>query len=140
MFQAKLDHVAIACLDPEKLKRVLAIIGCEDKGTEVVPTQEVVTHFLKPEYNEKQQVTLLELLVPTTKDSVIAKFLDKKGPGFHHISFQVKNLEKLMALLLKNNVRLVYEKQQEGAHSTRVNFIHPESTGGILIEISEKIS
>lgn len=139
MFDAKLDHVAIACTDPEKLKRVLALIGCSDLGSEPVESQKVVTHFQMPKPHTNNKATKLELLVPTDPNGTVGKFIAKKGTGIHHISFEVKKLEELMALLSKNSIRVIYEKPQPGAHNMKVNFIHPESTGGVLIEISEKM-
>lgn len=128
------DHAAVATREPAKLKRVLGIIGLDDAGSENVASQGVLTHFLKPESSQPA----VEILEVTDPQGVVAKFLDKKGPGIHHLSFLVTNLKALMAELRAQGVRLVYDDAKPGAHHTRVNFIHPESTGGILIEISEK--
>ncbi len=128
------DHAAVATRDPAKLSRVLSIIGLDDAGQEAVPSQGVVTHFLKPLASE----AMVEILEVTDPQGVVGKYLEKKGPGIHHLSFRVTDLEALMSELLKQGVRLTYDTSKPGAHNTRVNFIHPESTGGILIEISEK--
>jgi methylmalonyl-CoA/ethylmalonyl-CoA epimerase len=128
------DHAAIATREPDKLKRVLAIIGLVDEGAEDVASQGVKTHFLNPKKSETR-VEILEVIDP---QGTVAKYLDKKGPGIHHISFMVTNLDALCAELKAQNVRLVYDNPRTGAHHTRVNFIHPESTGGILLEVSEK--
>ena len=128
------DHAAVATRDPGKLSRVLSIIGLADAGSEPVPSQGVVTHFLKPLASE----AAVEILEVTDPQGVVGKYLEKKGPGIHHLSFRVTDLEALMTELRKQGVRLTYETSKPGAHQTRVNFIHPESTGGILIEISEK--
>lgn len=136
-WNARLDHAAVATREPEKLKKVLELIGLGFTGTEPVPSQGVLTHFLKGEPNHIPQVELLE---PTDNQGVIAKYLDKKGVGIHHLSFMVDHLDALCGELKQNGVRLTYDAPREGAHHTRVNFIHPESTGGVLIEISEKKS
>lgn len=128
-----LDHAAIATREPDKLKRVLAIIGLEDKGSEAVPSQGVLTHFIKPAAGQPA----VELLEVNDAQSPVAKYLDKRGPGIHHLSFRVSDLEALSAELRAQGVRLTYDTAKPGAHHTRVNFIHPDSTGGILIEISE---
>lgn len=130
------DHAAIATNDPEKLKRVLEIIGLADKGAEDVPSQGVKTHFLKPEKSQAQ----VEILEVTDPQGTVAKYLAKKGPGIHHISFLVTKLDDLCVELRAQGVRLVYDQPRPGAHQTRVNFIHPESSGGILIEVSEASS
>ncbi|MBI3555612.1 MAG: VOC family protein [Deltaproteobacteria bacterium] len=128
------DHAAIATRDPAKLSRVLGIIGLTDAGSEPVPSQGVVAHFLKP----LESNPAVEILEVTDAQGVVGKYLEKKGPGIHHLAFRVTDIEALMAELRKQGVRLTYDTAKPGAHGTRVNFIHPESTGGILIEISEK--
>jgi methylmalonyl-CoA epimerase len=131
-----LDHAAVATREPEKLKRVLSLMGLTDSGTEDVAEQGVRTHFFKPA-SSTPMVELLEVIDPA---GVVAKYLDKRGPGIHHLSFLVTELDALCAELRKNSIRLIYDAPRAGAHHTRVNFIHPESTGGILIEVSEKAS
>lgn len=130
------DHVAIATNEPEQLKAILAAIGLLDHGSESVASQAVLTHFLRPANCSEPQVEVLE---PTDPNSVIKKFLDKRGPGIHHLCFRVDRLDELTEKLKGMGVRLVYAEARPGAHETRVNFIHPDSAGGILIEISEKI-
>ena len=135
-WRVRLDHAAVATHDPQKLKRVLALLGLDDEGSEPVPSQGVITHFSKPAASEPR----IEILESTDPNGVVAKFLEKKGPGIHHLSFMIEEgtLETLEQSLRTNSIRLVYKTPQVGAHHTRVNFIHPESTGGILIEIAEK--
>lgn len=116
------------------MKRVLGIMGLTDAGSEPVPSQGVITHFLKPAASQPA----VEILEVTDPQSTVAKFMDKKGPGIHHLSFMVTELDALSTELKTQGVRLVFDSPKPGAHNTRVNFIHPESTGGILIEISEK--
>lgn len=131
---AVLDHVAIATRDPEKLKTILKLIGLTDGGDENLPTQGLKVHFLQIQ-DSAPSVEILEVIDPT---STVEKYLAKKGPGIHHLSFLVPDIRSMMDHLTKNNVRLVYDKPRPGAHHTQVNFIHPESTGGILIEIAQK--
>src|SRR4051812_27496388 len=89
------DHAAIATRDPEKLKHVLQVIGLLDNGSEPVPSQGVCTHFLKAEKSDTS-VEILEVLDP---QGTVAKYLDKKGPGIHHISFMVTALDALSSEL-----------------------------------------
>lgn len=128
------DHAAVATREPEKLKHVLRLLGLSDDGAEAVPSQGVTTHFLRP-LASTPSVEILEVI---DAQGVVAKFLDKKGPGIHHLSFQVTDIAAASEALKRQSVRLIYDAPKTGAHNARVNFIHPESTGGILIEISEK--
>src|SRR5438045_2997292 len=105
------DHAAVATREPEKLRRVLAIIGLADAGTEAVASQGVITHFLKPQASE----AAVEILEVTDPKGVVGKYLDKKGPGIHHLSFRVTDLSALSAELRKQGVRLTYEQAQPGA-------------------------
>ena len=79
----------------------------------------------------------IELLESTSEDSAIAKFIEKKGAGIHHIAFEVDNIEKAIEELKVKNFSLIDEKPREGAHNTKVAFLHPKSTGGILLELVE---
>jgi methylmalonyl-CoA epimerase len=132
----KLDHVAIAVKDIQKLKKVLELIGLQFDGLEKVETEGVCTHFYK--FFEVQN-TQIEILEPIKETGSVAKFLEKKGGGIHHISIRVDNLEELLEFLKQHQIRLVYENPRLGAHNTKINFIHPESTGGVLIELSSKV-
>ena len=131
----RLDHVAIATKDILQFKKVMKLLGFDEPSSEIVKDQGLKTYFFEP----KTLTTKIELLEPVEDGSVIVKYLEKKGSGIHHISFIVDNLEELSEFLKKNSIRLIYENAKIGAHKMRVNFIHPESTGGILIEISEKL-
>ncbi len=135
-FRVKLDHAAIATSNLQKLLHVLRLLGLEDQGAEDVETQGVRAYFWEP----KPGLTKVEVLDPIKPESTIQKYIDKRGAGIHHLSFMLEKgrLDDLCEYLKKNGVRLTYEEPQAGAHDTRVNFIHPESAGGILIEISEK--
>ena len=81
---------------------------------------------------------MIELLEPLSSESVIAKFMDKRGPGIHHICFRVEGLDNLVLKLKDLGVRLINEEPRAGAHGCRVVFVHPKSTGGVLVELSEK--
>ena len=80
----------------------------------------------------------LELLEPAGKNSPIAKFLEKRGPGLHHVCLEVRDIDSLLAKLKAAGVKLVNEQPLEGAGGCRVAFVHPSSTGGILVELSER--
>jgi methylmalonyl-CoA/ethylmalonyl-CoA epimerase len=80
----------------------------------------------------------IELLEPLTEDSPVGKFLEKRGPGLHHIALEVEGLDAYVARLKAANIRLLSDEPQLGAHGMRIIFIHPKSTGGVLIELSEQ--
>src|SRR5438876_12277124 len=79
----------------------------------------------------------IELLEPKGADSPIAKFMAKRGEGIHHIAVRVDNIEKALERLKASGARLIDEKPKRGAHNTRVAFIHPASTHGVLMELVE---
>jgi methylmalonyl-CoA/ethylmalonyl-CoA epimerase len=77
----------------------------------------------------------VELVKPTTEDSGIAKYLTKRGPGMHHICLEVDDIEGMLAQLRARGVRLINESPRAGGDGRRYAFIHPESTGGVLVEL-----
>jgi methylmalonyl-CoA/ethylmalonyl-CoA epimerase len=80
---------------------------------------------------------LVELLEPTLPDSPIAKFLEKRGPGIHHLCFAVPDLDESLARCRKSGLRLIDETPRLGAEGKRIAFLHPSTTGGVLIELTE---
>jgi methylmalonyl-CoA/ethylmalonyl-CoA epimerase len=128
----KLDHIGIAVksLDAAKIYEVL---GLRVEHTEHVPTQKVNTAFLSVGDSN------LELLEPTSDDSPIAKFIEKRGEGIHHICLRVDDIEQHLERLKAEGYRLVNEAPVPGAHGCRVAFLHPSAGNGVLIELSEKI-
>ena len=82
--------------------------------------------------------TAIELLEPSSNDSVVSKFLNRKGPGIHHISLTVDSIENAISFLKRKDISLVYDLPQKGSDNTLITFIHPESTPGLLIELCQK--
>jgi methylmalonyl-CoA epimerase len=80
----------------------------------------------------------LELLEPTSDDSVIARFIAKRGEGLHHVSLRVPDLDAAVERLKKDRVRLVFEQIKQGAGGHRYVFVHPSSAGGVLLELVEE--
>jgi methylmalonyl-CoA/ethylmalonyl-CoA epimerase len=129
-----LDHVAIATKDIEKSVDIFTKIGLVfSKEREVVNEQKVKTAFAHIDTHAH-----IELLEPTSEESAIHKFIEKNGPGIHHLCFRVKDVIKKQDELIQNGFKLIYAEPVIGAGNCLVNFIHPKSTGGILIEISQK--
>jgi len=129
----KIDHIGIAVESIEStLPYYRDSLGLEFKGEEVVIDQKVRVAFLQI------GASRIELLEPTSEDSPIAKFLAKRGPGIHHISVLVDNIEEALAKHEENGAVLIDREPRIGAHNMKIAFIHPKSTGGVLLELSQK--
>jgi methylmalonyl-CoA/ethylmalonyl-CoA epimerase len=103
----------------------------EFEGTEVVAEQKVrVAFFVVGE-------SRIELLEPTAADSPVARFLEKNGPGVHHIAYEIADLEQRLAQLKSEGVRLIDESPRMGAHKTQIAFLHPKASGGVLTELCQ---
>lgn len=128
-----LDHIAIAVNSIDTAKKTYEDLGFTfSKEREVVKEQGVTTAFAKVD-----QSANIELLEPYGENGPIQKYLDKKGPGIHHLCFRVKNVSETCADLKSKGYTLLNEEPIKGAHNCLVNFIHPKSTGGVLIEVSQ---
>lgn len=129
----ELDHIAVAVTSLEEGRKFYQAIGFGEMQTELVESQKVMTGFLA--LGNRANIELLE---PTSPDSTIRKFLDKRGPGIHHICLRVKGIDQVVADLVAKGVQMIDQTPKPGAHGCRVAFIHPKSTGGVLIELSER--
>ncbi len=129
----KIDHIGIAVKNlDETLKFYEDIMGIKCVSKEVVEEQKVRVAFLPIGDTE------VELLESTHEDGPIAKFIEKKGEGIQHIAFKVDNIEEAIKELQEKGVRLIDEQPRYGAGGARIAFLHPKSTSGVLIEISER--
>jgi methylmalonyl-CoA epimerase len=132
--KAVLDHVGIAVKD---LAAALAFykdaLGLEIEAPEEVATERVRAHFI-PVGESK-----LELLEATATDSAIAKYVEKRGPGLHHITLRVDDINAALAVLKKRGVRLIDETARAGAEGALVAFIHPSSAHGVLVELKQQV-
>jgi methylmalonyl-CoA/ethylmalonyl-CoA epimerase len=126
-----LDHIGIAVKSIDAA-RIYEALGLTIDHVETVETQGVRTAFLAVGDAN------LELLEPTGPQSTIAKFIEKRGEGIHHICLRVTNLEEHLARLQQAGFRLIDEAPVPGAHGCRVAFLHPAAGNGVLIELSEK--
>jgi methylmalonyl-CoA/ethylmalonyl-CoA epimerase len=126
----RIDHIAIVVEDIEAtLGFWRDALGLELADIEEVPEQKSQVAFLP--VGESQ----VELVRPTTDDSGVAKYLQKRGPGMHHICFEVDDIEGALRQLKARGVRLINETPVPGAGGKRIAFIHPESTSGVLVEL-----
>ena len=126
-----LDHLGIAVRSLADAKAIYERLGLQLSGEEVVAAEKV--RVVMVPVGE----TRLELLEPTSDDSVIAKFIAKRGEGLHHISIRVPDLEGAVRKLKAEGTRLVSEEIKIGAGGHRYIFLHPSSTSGVLIELVE---
>ena len=128
----RLDHIAIAVPDLQAaIERFADDFGLQLAGTEDVPTEHTSTAFLPIEG------TQIELIHPMDGQGSVQKFLDKRGGGIHHLCFESDDIEADMKRLTEKGYRFLSDAPKPGAHGTRVAFIHPKSTGGVLIELAE---
>lgn len=128
----ELNHIGIAVHSLEEGFKIYKSLGWKKYHTEVVTGEKVKVGFI-----EFENRVSIELLEPTSADSTVKKFLDKRGGGIHHICFRVKDIENVLSNLKKEGIRLIHETPISGAHNCRVAFIHPSSANGVLIELSE---
>jgi methylmalonyl-CoA/ethylmalonyl-CoA epimerase len=129
----KIDHIGIAVADaPAALSVWRDALGLEHTDTETVASQKILSYHLR--IGESS----FELLSPTDPESVIAKFLEKKGAGIHHIALAVGDLDGEIVRLKARGLQPLGERPTEGAGGKRVIFFHPRTTGGVLLELCEE--
>src|ERR1700692_4125433 len=126
-----LDHIGVAVKSLAAAKGIYEKLGLNVSAEEVVETEQV--RVVMVPLGESR----LELLEPTSDNSVIAKFIAKRGEGLHHVSLRVPNLETAVARLKKDGVRLASDEIKVGAGGHRYVFVHPSGAGGVLLELVE---
>jgi methylmalonyl-CoA/ethylmalonyl-CoA epimerase len=129
----KISHigVAVASLD-ETIPFYRDQLGMVFKGTEEVAEQKVKVAFFQIGASK------IELLEPTASDSPVAKFLEKNGPGIHHIAYEVADIEAAIARLEADGARMIDRTPRCGAHGARIAFVHPKASGGVLTELCQE--
>jgi methylmalonyl-CoA/ethylmalonyl-CoA epimerase len=130
----KIDHIGIAVKDLDAAEKTYTqLLGVPPYKRETVASQQVVTSFFK--IGESK----IELLSPTAPESPIAKFLENKGEGIHHLAFGVKDIVASLAKLKAQGFRLIHETPIQGADQKLIAFVHPKDTTGALIELCEPL-
>jgi methylmalonyl-CoA epimerase len=128
-----IDHIGIAVASlQESLSFWETSLGIELHGIEVVTEQHVRTAFLPIGDTE------IELLEPTSAESSVAKFIEKRGEGLHHIAIRVDDIEAALAELKAKGIQLIDETPRGGAGGARIAFVHPKATHGVLLELCER--
>jgi len=127
------DHIAIVVRDiQEALKVYRDALGLEVSEIKEVPDQGVQVAFLP------MGETRLELVQPTSEESGVARFLEKRGEGIHHICLKVRDIEAALKQLSKAGLKLIDEKPRIGIHGQKLAFVHPKSLCGVLLELYEE--
>jgi methylmalonyl-CoA/ethylmalonyl-CoA epimerase len=128
----QIEHIGIAVKNLEaSVKFYTEILGLTCIGYETVESEQVRVAFI--EIGE----TRLELLEPTSSESAISKFIEKKGEGIHHIALRVEDAAGHLENMKENGIKLIQEQPKQGAHGHLVAFLHPKSTNGVLLEFCQ---
>jgi len=129
----EVEHIGIAVQGLEDAKKIYCdILGLELTGEKTLPERGVKVAFLETGN------TKVELLEGIGEDSPVSKFVERKGPGVHHLCFEVEDIGRVMEELKKAGVRMIDETPRPGAEGKLVAFLHPKSASGVLIELTEK--
>lgn len=128
----KINHIGIAVQSLEaSIPFYRDSLTMPFKGIEEVAEQKVKVAMLQVGESK------IELLEPTSPDSPIAKFLEKNGPGIHHVAYEVTDIEAAIVHMLQQGARMIDEQPRNGAHGTRIAFVHPKSSYGVLTELCQ---
>lgn len=129
----KLEHIGIAVKDIEKSNELFAaLFDAPHYKIESVASEGVKTSFFQVGASK------IELLEATSPDSPIAKFIEKKGEGIHHMAFEVDNIDAEIKRLSERGFNLIHTEAKDGADNKRIAFLHPKSTNGVLIELCQE--
>ena len=131
MQTAQIDHIGIAVKNIEEAAKLYADLGLKVEGTEVVESQKVKVAFIGIGQSR------IELLESTAPDGNIAKFIESKGEGIHHLAVKVDNIEKALEELTAKGYQLIDKTPRIGAGGHMIAFLHPKATKGVLLELSQ---
>ncbi|MGS2725752.1 methylmalonyl-CoA epimerase [Psychroserpens sp. BH13MA-6] len=130
----KIEHIGIAVKDLEASNELFAaLFGKPHYKIEAVESEGVMTSFFKSGPNK------IELLQATSEESPIAKFIEKKGEGIHHIAFAVSDIKAEIKRLTDEGFTMIHETPKKGADNKLIAFLHPKATNGVLIELCQDI-
>ena len=129
----RIEHLGIAVENlATSIPLFEALLNTPCYKQEGVASEGVMTAFFQVGPNK------IELLEATNPDSAIAKFLSKNGPGFHHVAFEVEDIDAELARLKNAGFALIHESPKDGADNKRIAFLHPKSTNGLLVELCQE--
>lgn len=134
----EIDHIGIATKSLEQGSKFWTILGLQSEGSDdFVEDQGVITRFF-PLASSTSKGPNIELLEPSGPDTPIGRFLSKRGEGIQQLCLSVDNLEQLISHLIENGIIMIDEKPRKGAHNSIIAFVHPKSTGGVLVELKQR--
>jgi len=129
----KIDHLGVAVTSIEAGKKFWKdALGLSFEGSEIVEEQKVKTAFFPVGESE------MELLESTSPDGPLARYLEKRGEGIQHVAFRVENIDDALKELKEKGIQLIDETPRKGAGGAKIAFLHPKSTGGVLVELCER--
>ena len=138
MVKIRLDHIGIAVNDLEEGQHFWKLLGMiPELEDEHVEDQGVITRFIPISTEEHQKPAMIELLYPTGKDTPIGKFIDRRGIGIQQICFQVDDIYSMIAHLENSGITMIDRVPRIGSKGCLIAFVHPKSTGGVLVELSQ---
>lgn len=130
----RVDHIGMAVSDLDAALRLYRdVLGFTEEGREILEEMRLEVAFLSA------GDTPFELLRPLPGESVISRYLEKKGPGVHHVCLEVPDIEEALRTCRENGIELVSPTPRPGGRGRLVAFLHPRTTGGVLIELSQRI-
>ena len=133
-----IDHVGIAAITLDEGSRFWELLGLVSSGDdEIVEDQGVITRFF-PLASINDDTTNIEILEATGENTPIGRFLAKRGPGIQQLCLAVDDLESMIEHLLENQIMMIDSTPRKGAHDSLIAFVHPKSTGGILVELKQR--
>ena len=134
----EIDHIGIATNSLDEGSIFWKLLGLQSQGEdEFVKDQGVITRFF-PLSKSITSGPNIELLEPSGPDTPIGKFLEKRGTGIQQLCLSVDNLEELISHLVENEIKMIDEVPRTGAHNSIIAFVHPKSTGGVLVELKQR--
>lgn len=134
----EIDHIGIATNSLDEGSIFWKLLGLQSQGEdEFVEDQGVITRFF-PLSKSITSGPNIELLEPSGPDTPIGKFLEKRGTGIQQLCLSVDNLEELISHLVENGIKMIDEVPRTGAHNSIIAFVHPKSTGGVLVELKQR--
>ena len=133
----EIDHIGIAVNSLDNRSPFWVALGLMMEEDEELPNDGVIARFFSVN-GESDISPRIELLQPTSPDSPIGRFIEKRGEGIQQIAFRVENIEHTISVLIENGVQMIDETPRVGAHGSMIAFVHPKSTGGVLVEILQR--
>ena len=137
---SRIDHIGIATEDIEQASKFWKLIGMKPGDDEINLEQDVkIRMFYGNNENGENTHSKVELIEALSENSPIAKFISKRGEGIQQLAISVVDIDELIKNLIGKGVRMINKKSMEGAGGHKIAFVHPESTGGVLVELVQRV-